>query len=87
MTKIQNKTYADNNEYIPFMMPHEYDVKMERFTCSRNSNVMGYRKKLLKVKLRGKAEDAFQGLGHHGGPVILIMTCAAKLTEIPAREN
>jgi hypothetical protein len=33
-------------------------------------------KKLMKVKLRGKAEDAIQGLSHHDGPVILKMTCA-----------
>jgi hypothetical protein len=44
-------------------------------------------KKILKVKLRGKAEDAIQGLGHHDSPLILKMTCAAKPTEIPAREN
>jgi hypothetical protein len=30
---------------LPCMMPDEYDVKMQCFTCSRNLNVMGYGKK------------------------------------------
>ncbi len=66
--------------FIPCMMPEIYDVKMQRFTCSKNLNIKGYgEKKLLKVKLRGKAENAIQGLSHHGS-LILKMTCAAKLT-------